>query len=115
MIGDSRISIDEMRMIAKKNGLNPQLFEFHLDYERLTNLDFNQFRNNPNYSDIIFGPNPHKARGTEGYSSAISMMRQEADQFPKLIIAEASNELKITKTSFTKAILNTQMYADIFE
>ena len=108
------ISIDDMRRIAKKNGLNPQLLEFHLDYDRLTNFDFNQFRNNPNYSDIIFGPNPHKVRGIEGYSSAISMMQQEADQFPKLIIAETSNELKITKTSFTKAIKNTQIYLDIF-
>lgn len=114
VIGGSMISIDDMRRIAKKNGLNPQLLEFHLDYDRLTNFDFNQFRNNPNYSDIIFGPNPHKVRGIEGYSSAISMMQQEADQFPKLIIAETSNELKITKTSFTKAIKNTQIYLDIF-
>ena len=114
VIGDAMISVDDMRKIAKKNGLNPQHLEFHLDYNRLTNLDFNQFRNNPSYSDIIFGPNPHKARGIEGYSSAISMMQHEADQFPKLIIAEASNELKMTKTSFTKAIQNTQMYLDIF-
>lgn len=114
VIGDSMISIDDMRIIAKKNGLNPQLIEFHLDYNKLTNFDFNQFRNNPGYSDIIFGPNPHKTRGIEGYSSAIRMMQQEANQFPKLIIAETSNELKITKTSFTKAIKNTQMYLDIF-
>lgn len=115
VIGDAMISVDEMRKIAKKNGISPQLLEFHLDYDRLTNFDYNQFRNNPGYSDIIFGPNPHKARGIEGYSSAISMMQQEAGQFPKLTIAEASNELKITKTSFTKAIQNTQMYLDILE
>lgn len=115
VIGDSMISVDGMRKIAKKNGINPQHLEFYLDYDRLTNFNFNQFRNNPGYSDIIFGPNPHKARGTEGYSSAISMMQHEAEQFPKLTIAEASNELKITKTSFTKAIQNTQMYLDIFE
>lgn len=113
VIGDAMISVDDMRKIAKKNGINPQVLEFYLDYDRLTNFNFNQFRNNPGFSDIIIGPNPHKVRGIEGYSSAISMIQQEAGQFPKLTIAEASNELKITKTSFTKAIQNTQMYLDI--
>ena len=115
VIGASMISVDDMKKILKKHGLEPHRFEFYLDYEKLTNFDINKFRNNPYYSDIIFGPNPHKIKGIDGHSSAISLMRDEADEFPKLSVAEAGNELKITKSSFTKAIENTQMYSDIFE
>lgn len=43
------------------------------------------------------------------------MIQNEPEQFTKLIIAESNSELKITKTSFEKAIENTQMYSDINE
>lgn len=115
VIGASMISIDDMHRILKKHGLEPRRFEFYLDYSKLTNIDINKFRDNPYYSDIIFGPNPHKIKGIDGYSSAISMIKNESDRFPKLIIAETGNEIKITKSSFTKAIENTQMYLDLTE
>ena len=115
VICDSRINLDDMKKIIKKKGLRPSRFEFYLDYDKLTNLDMNKFKNSIYYSDLIFGPNPHKTKGIDGYSSAISMIQNESEQFPKLIIAESNSELKITKTSFEKAIENTQMYLDIYE
>ena len=50
VIGDAMISVDDMRKIAKKNGINPQVLEFYLDYDRLTNFNFNQFSFDPYFN-----------------------------------------------------------------
>lgn len=38
------------------------------------------------------------------------MMENESEHFPKITRAIANDELKITKSSFEKALLNTQLY-----
>lgn len=66
-----------------------------------------------NYSDIIVGPTPHKAKGIGGYSSAISMMEHNPEEYPKLVKAETTTrKLKLTVASFEAALRQTQQYLD---
>ena len=110
VIGDSSIKEDDMKKIAKSIGVNPNRLELHLDYDKITNFDINKLRNNFNYSDVIFGPCPHKMEGIEGYSSAIAMIKHNSVEFPKLNIASSANSLKFTKSSFEQCLKNTQYY-----
>lgn len=114
LIGDSCLSVRDIKMHVKKKGLDPNRVELILDYDKLTNFDINKFRNNANYSNIIFGAIPHKIKGIGDYKSAISMMQQESEQFPKIIIATDGHGNKITKSSLDKALEKTQMYMDIY-
>lgn len=113
VIGDSRISQDQMVSIAKRNGIHPKRIEFRLDYDKNKHFDFSSLKYNSNYSDIIIGPNAHKAVGIQGYNSPIAMIEAESSSFPKLTKAEVDGELKITKTSFLRALKETQLYYDL--
>ena len=104
VIGDMSIDDRSVKKIAKKCGIKPNRIELINDYEKLTNLNFEKYRNNMNYSDIIVGPTPHKAKGIGGYSS---------EEYPKLVKAEtATGKLKLTATSFEAALRQTQQYLD---
>ena len=113
VIGDMSIDDRSVKKIAKKCGIKPNRIEIINDYEKLTNLNFEKYRNNMNYSDIIVGPTPHKAKGIGGYSSVISRMEHNPEEYPKLIRAEtATGKLKLTATSFEAALRQTQQYLD---
>lgn len=49
VIGDSRINLDDMKKLIKKKGLKSSRFEFYVDYDKLTNLDMNKFKNSQYY------------------------------------------------------------------
>mgnify|MGYP004455516019 FL=1 len=113
VIGDMNINCKSIKKIAKKCGIKADRIEVISEYEKLTNLNFEKYRNNTNYSDIIIGPTPHKAKGIGGYSSVISMMEHNSEEYPKLIRAEtATGKLKLTATSFEAALRQTQQYLD---
>ena len=114
VIGDSRISKSDMEGLAKHKGLNPQRIEFVLDYEKLTNFNFERFRNNMKYSDILVGPIPHKVKGLDAASSFLNMVNNQPDCFPRVIALRDSNELKITKQSFLNGLLKTRLYNEIW-
>ena len=105
------INCKSIKKIAKKCGIKADRIEVISEYEKLTNLNFEKYRYNTNYSDIIIGPAPHKVKGIGGYSSAISMMEHNPEEYPKLIRAETDGgELKLTATSFEAALRQTQQY-----
>ena len=110
VIGSSMLNPTEMFAIAKKLGINPSHLELHLDYEKNKHFNFEMLRNNLNYSDIIFGPISHKCVGIRDYSSAISLITDNPDEYPKLITATDSHGLKLTKKSFEESLKNTQYY-----
>ena len=112
IIGKSLISIKEIESLAKELGINPKRLELYLDYEKNTNLNISFLKNNVNYSDIIFGPVPHKMEGIGDYNSAIAMIKHNSKDFPKLNLASDSNSLKITKNTLRKCLMNTQYYLD---
>lgn len=113
VFGCSKLSVSNLELVAKKAGINPSRIEFHLDYEKNKRFDFSRFKDSFIYSDIIFGPSSHKSVGIDGYSSAIAMMENESEHFPKITKAIANDELKITRSSFEKALLSTQLYMSL--
>ena len=113
VIGDSRISKSDMEGLAKHNGINPRRIEFVLDYEKLTNFNFEKFRNNMKYSDILVGPIPHKVKGLDAASSFLNMVNNQPDCFPRVIALRDANELKITKQSFLNGLLKTRLFNEI--
>lgn len=113
VFGCSKLSVNNLELVAKKAGINPSRIEFHMDYEKNKRFDFSRFKDSFIYSDIIFGPSSHKSVGIGGYSSAIAMMENESEHFPKITRAIANDELKITKSSFEKALLSTQLYMSL--
>lgn len=108
VFGDTRVDTKFLNAIAKDLGINPTKIEYHLDYDKNKRFDFSKFKNSSVYSDIIFGPSAHKAVGIGDNSSPIAMMENDNEHYPKIIRAEATDSLKITKTSFRKALSNTQ-------
>lgn len=114
VVGDSRVSIDDLIGIAKKYGISSNKLEFELDYTRLHNFDFGKLRNSLTYSDVLVGPLPHKVEGIDGFSSFLAMVDNNPSDFPKVIRLEASNELKITKESFKNGLLNSRLYNDLY-
>ena len=114
VVGDSRVSKDDLTAIAKKYGIRENRLEFELDYTRLHNYNFGNLKNSMTYSDILVGPLPHKVEGIDGFSSFLAMVDACPEEFPKVIRLEASNELKITKESFKNGLLETRLYNDLY-
>lgn len=79
-----------MQKIAKRCGIKADRIEVISKCEKSTNLNFEKYRNNTNYSDIIIGLTPHKEKGIGRYSSAISMMENNPEEYPKLVKAETA-------------------------
>lgn len=113
VIGESRVNKSDLEYIAKKNGIDPKKIEFELDYEKLTNYNFEKFKNNMSYSDVLIGPMPHKVKGLDESSSFLSMVREHPKDYPKIIELRDANELKITKQSFLNGLLETRLYNEI--
>lgn len=114
IVGDSRVSKDDLIGIAKKYGIRENRLEFELDYTRLHNYNFGNLRCSMTYSDVLVGPLPHKVEGIDGFSSFLAMVEACPEEFPKVIRLEASNELKITKESFKTGLLETRLYNDLY-
>ena len=95
---------------AKCLGIRKDQIEFGPDYMQLHNFNYEKLRNNSAYSDILVGPVPHKGKGIDGYSSFIAMVESNPEEFPNIIKLDSSNELKITKNTFEKALVKTKLY-----
>ena len=113
VFGASEIEESEMKNIAKEFGIKPSALEFETDYKKNKHFDFSKLKDNPGYSDVIFGPIAHKGKNIGDNSSAIAMMENNPNHFPNIIRACSSNELKITRNSFRNAIQKTRIYMDI--
>lgn len=86
-----------------------------MDYKKNKRYQFSKLKNNVNYSDILFGPNAHKAMDIGKNSSAIGMFEKHPELYPKKIEIKAyGGSLKITTTSFRNALMETQAFKDLY-
>lgn len=106
-------NVNNFKLAAKKLGIDERHIKFECDYKDLQRYDVSRLEYSAEYSDIIFGPNPHKQIGIGDYASALSKMKNEPDKYPRVIESIANNSLKITISSFKEAILNTRYYESI--
>lgn len=106
VLGDTRTGVGKLRAIAAAAGLDPDDFEFCLDYDRLKHYNFGKLRDRDNYRAVLYGPGPHSTPGKGTSSSAIEEMKEYPQIYPPLIeIRDRSGELKITTNSFRQAVL----------
>lgn len=108
--GDLGIKQKDLSGLIKNMSLNPDQFEF-VAYDDVTNYNFSKLEYNSSYSDILFGPAPHQAKGADGYRSIINCIESQPEIYPKMLRIETfSGELKISKTSFSSALKRTQYF-----
>ena len=113
VIGYSEVNIVDLKRVIKKYHLDENKFEFVIDDESIKSYPMNSLRNNYKYSDIFIGPIPHKTTGMGDCSSIIAEIKNHQDEYPKLTELRDANVLKISKSSFDKAILNSELFKKI--
>lgn len=101
--------ISDYQLAAKKMGVNPKQLEFIYDYSDLKRYNTTKLEYSTEYSDIIYGPNPHSQVGMGDTSSLLAAMKNNPEKYPKVIEAKANSSLKITMSNFKMALLNTRL------
>lgn len=89
---------------CRNGGISPDNFEFYLDFDDCANIDFDKYKNNPEYGGIIVGAMPHSGKSKGNYSSIIDYIENEPG-FPKVVRGNDGNELKISVSGFYRAVL----------
>lgn len=103
VFGESRARLPQLKGVIKQLHLDFERFEFHLEYNDIKTFDFNKLQWSSSYAAILIGPVPHSGLGKGNYGSIISALEQE-DGYPPIVRLEDANGLKITKSSFEKAL-----------
>ncbi len=101
--------INDYKITAKKLGINPEQIEFVNDYSELKHFNTAKLEYSNEYSDIIYGPNPHKQVGMGDTSSLLALLKKEPNKYPKVIEAVANSSLKLSINSFREALLKTRL------
>ena len=108
VIGALAGKVNDYKMAARKMGISEESIVFENDYEKLGRYDVSKLENSMQYSDIIVGPNPHKQANIKGYSSMLSLIRNNPSKYPRLIESHANQSMKITIRNFREALLGTR-------
>lgn len=109
VLGELAGKVKDYQMAAKKKGIDLDNIEF-IDYESAKHLSAGRLQYSNEYSDIIYGPTPHKIEGMGDTSSLLALIEQHPDEYPKLIKAEANSKLKITISGFGDYLMKTRFY-----
>lgn len=105
----------DYQIVAKKLGINPENIEF-LDYQETKRFPAERLRNSMQYSDIIYGPAPHKCAEMGDTSSLLAEIKKNPMEYPRLIEAKsntAGTNLKISITVFKECIEKTFYYESL--
>jgi len=103
--------LKDYQLAAKKLGIPSDNIEFVNDYHDLKNFNVGRLRYNSDYSDIIYGPSPHKQVGMGDTSSMLAEIKKNPSQYPKLHEACANGCLKITMENFRRCISGSRYLA----
>lgn len=109
IFGDLAGKENDYKKVAKKMGINERQLEFISDFKELKRFNTATLAYSNVYSDIIYGPNPHKQVGIGDYNSFLSAIKNEPKKYPRVIEALANSELKISISSFKEALLKTRL------
>ena len=104
VLGASRVPVDKLCIIARKEGFDPNRFEFRTEYRRLQHFDFGKIRGSMGYVAIFAGPMPHSTPCAAEASSFIARVEHNPSDYPQVFKLGIQNELKITNNSFRKAL-----------
>ena len=104
VIGESKVSRNDLELTAKKIGFDKSRFEFYLDYEAIKKETFVYLQYSFDYGLILVGPMPHKGKGIQDNTSSIITTFETVEGFPP-VKRLGDNTLKITKSNFKEALL----------
>jgi hypothetical protein len=113
VMGDLAGKLKDYQMIAKKLNIPKNNLEFISDYKELKRFSVSKLEYSNVYSDIIYGPNPHKQVDMGKYSSFLVRMKKESHKYPRVHTSIANEKLKITISNFKETLLSTRYYEAI--
>lgn len=117
VIGELAGSRKDYKMVAKKMDINPDNIEF-MDYEESKRLDARRLEYSNDYSDIIYGPTPHKISEIGDTSSLLALIENNPTKYPRLIRSKTNSidgRLKITISGFKDYLKRTFYYETLLE
>ncbi len=100
VVGQTQVNENDLKKAAKWLRINPERFDFYLKYDRIP--DLSHIRYHAGYAAILAGPVPHSIEGKGNYSSAITAWEHDSGYPP--VIRMGQNKLKITKSTFQRAL-----------
>ena len=109
VLGELAGRVKDYQIAAKRKGIELDNIEF-IDYSSAKQFNASRLRFSNEYSDIIYGPTPHKLEGMGDASSLLNLILKNPNEFPKLIKAEANRKLKISISGFGDYLLKTKFY-----
>ena len=109
VFGDLAGKENDYKKVAKKMEINERQLEFISDFKELKRYNTATLAYSNVYSDIIYGPNPHKQVGIGDHNSFLSAIKNEPQKYPRVIEAIDNTELKISISSFKEALLKTRL------
>lgn len=117
VIGELAGSRKDYQLVAKKMGIDPNNIEF-MDYAESKRLDSRRLEFSNDYSDIIYGPTPHKVKEMDDTSSLLSLIEHNPMKYPRLIRSKTNStdsRLKITISGFKEYLKKTFYYETLLE
>lgn len=103
VIGQSEVNVNKLQGVIKSLGLDKERFEFCLEYDATKTYNYKKLQYSPKYRVVLFGPVPHSSTGKNESSSVIAEMTSK-EGYPRVVLLNYNNELKITKSGFRKAL-----------
>lgn len=97
-------------LAAKKMGIPQENIIFISEYDELKHYDTARLEYSTEYSDIIYGPAPHKTTGMGDTSSLLAKIKNEPTRYPRLTVATANGALKLSITSFKDCLTKTRYF-----
>lgn len=106
-------NVESYKTAARKMGINPEIFEFVSDYDKLKHYDTARLVDSQDYSDMIFGPTPHMQVNIDGYNSFLSKIQANPHRYPRLTVAADSHGLKLSISTFKECFLKTRYFENL--
>ena len=100
----TQVARDAIKKVIKDYGFDGRV-EMELDYNKISGISFDKFRDSQTYKYIIFGQGPHKAKGIGKYGSVISRMQEEPEHYPNVIVlTDSQGKPHLSITELDKAM-----------
>lgn len=117
VIGELAGNKKDYQIAAKRIGIDPDNIEF-MDYDESKKLDARRLEYSNEYSDIIYGPTPHKTSEMGNTSSLLALIENNPMKYPRLIRSKTNStdgRLKITISGFKDYLKRTFYYETLLE
>jgi len=113
VVGALAGKLKDYQMTAKKIGIPEDSLEFEDDYDKLKHFNTAELESSMKYSDVIWGPTPHKQMNMGDTSSMLAEMKNHPDRFPRILEATSNGELKISISSFRSCIKRSRLFESL--